>query len=216
LPRTKGKELLSQARILRAAVKHADKNGIDSLNMRQLAKELDAGAMSLYRYFDSKDELVDAMVDWVAVKIHKPDPVDEWRSALTQICVSLYQLMVKHAWITAIWNKRALGPNKLAYMESILRVLREGGFSVALACDTYHAVTAHVEGFALQAEAFPVKEKDVRRAAKTFLKSIEEPEAIPYFVEHVNYHLDQTEFTDRFGMMLEMILDGFETRLIDK
>lgn len=216
MPRTKGKKQLSQARILSAAVKYADKNGIDSLNMRQLAKQLDAGVMSLYHYFSNKDELLDAMVDWVAGKINRSNSDVDWRTAITEISVSLYQLMKLHTWVAAIWNQRTLGPNKLAYMESILKVLRENGFSVPLACDAYHAFTAHIEGFSLQVGAFPIKEKDVNLAAEEFLSSVENPKSIPYFFEHVQHHLDQTEFTDQFGLILEMILDGFEARLSGK
>jgi len=213
LPRTKGKKPLSRERILRAAVKYADKKGIESLNMRQLAGLLDTGAMSLYHYFASKDQLLDAMVEFVAAKINQPKPGQPWRDAITDISVSAHQVMMKHGWVSGIWSKQTLGPNKLAFMESILRVLREAGFSVADACDAYHAMTVHIEGFALQATAFPVKAMDVQSAAAGFLEAVEDAESIPYFVEHVRHHLDHPGGSDPFGMMLSIILDGFETRL---
>lgn len=212
MARTKGKKQLSQARIIDEAVKYADKDGIDSLNIRQLAKQLDAGAMSLYHYFSNKDELLDCMVDWVAEKIYKPSSAVDWRTAIKEISLSLYQLMKQHPWVAVIWNQRPVGPNKLAYMESILRVLREGGFSVPLACDAYHAFTAHIEGFALQTQAFPVKE-DMHSTANEFLSSIEDPASIPNFFEHVQYHLEQGGCLDHFELILEMILDGFEAKL---
>mgnify|MGYP002713242114 CR=1 FL=1 len=213
MPRTKGKEPLSQQRILRAAVKYADKQGIESLNMRQLAGLLDAGAMSLYHYFPSKDQLLDAMVEFVAGKIYHPKPEQPWREAITSISVSAHQMMMKHEWVCSIWSKRSLGPNKLAFMESILRVLREGGFSVADSRDAYHAITVHIEGFALQAAGFPIKPKDVQSAAAGFLDAVEDPDSIPYFMELVQYLTEQPGSPDQFGMMLDMILDGFEARL---
>lgn len=215
MPRTKGKPPLSPERILRAAVRYADKNGIESLNVRRLAGLLDAGPMSLYHHFRSKDELLDVMVEFVAAEIHQPEPDEPWREAIATISTSAHRAMTKHAWVSSIWSKRTLGPNKLAFMESILRVLREGGFSVADACDAYHAITVHIEGFALQGAEFPVKPKDIQRVAAGFLASVEEPELIPYFIEHVQHHRDHSGPTDRFGMMLNMILDGFEARLAD-
>ncbi|MEM7020574.1 MAG: TetR/AcrR family transcriptional regulator [Pseudomonadota bacterium] len=216
MPRTKGKKPLSQENILSAALKYADKEGIESLSIRQLAGLLDAGAMSLYHYFDSRDKLLDAMVEFVAGKIYRPTPKEPWREALTHIAVSAYQMMLKHEWVCDIWSKRTLGPNKLGFMESILKVLREGGFSVADACDAYHAITAHIEGFALQTSGFPIKPKDLQLAAARFLESVQDPDSIPYFVEHVQHHLDHPESPDQFGMMLNMILDGFEARLAEK
>ena len=216
MPRTKGKTPLSEARIVRAAVRYADNNGIDTLNIRKLAGQLDAGAMSLYYYFSSKDELLDAMVEFVAAEIHQPEPDESWREAITNISTSAHRAMSKHAWVSSIWSKRKLGPNRLAFMESVLRVLREGGFSVADACDAYHAITVHIEGFALQAAGFPVKPKDIQTVATGFLASVEEPESIPYFIEHVQHHVDHPGSTDQFGMMLNMILDGFEARIAEK
>ena len=86
---------------------------------------------------------------------------------------------------------------------------------MADACDAYHAITVHIEGFALHAAEFPVKPKDVRSVATGFLASVEEPESIPYFIEHVQHHVDDPGSTDQFGMMLDMILDGFETRIAE-
>jgi len=216
LPRLKGKEKLSQERILRTAVRYADKNGIDGLNIRQLAKLLDAGTMSLYHYFSSKDELLDAMVEFVAGKIYQPSAEESWREAITNVSISAHRVMTKHQWVCSIWSKRNLGPNKLGFMESILRVLREGGFSVVDACDAYHAITVHIEGFALHAAEFPIKPKDIKTAATGFLTSVEAPESIPYFIEHVQHHLDHTDSKNHFVMTLSMILDGFENRLAEK
>ncbi len=213
MPRTAGQELLSRERILCAAVAYADANGADKLSMRQLATQLDAGVMSIYHYFSSKDELLDAMVDWVAAKIHRPETGCAWRPAITEIALSANQAFTQHVWVNAIWSKRKLGPHKLAYLESVLRVLREDGFSVSLACDAYHAITVHIEGFALHSAGFPVKAEDVQSVASAFLESLADPAEIPYFVEHVRHHLDQASCEGQFEMMLNMILDGFESRL---
>ncbi len=216
MPEKKRRARLSQERILREAVKYADRHGIEGLNIRRLAGLLDAGTMSLYHYYPSKDELLDAMVDYVAGRIRRPDAAMGWREAIVSISTSAHEVMTRHTWVCPLWSQRKLGPEKLAFMESILRILREGGFPVSDACDAYHAITVHIEGFALQAAAFPVKPKDVQKAAKTFLASVEDPDSIPYFVEHVQHHLDHPALTDHFGLILEMILDGFEARLARK
>ncbi|NOI80980.1 TetR/AcrR family transcriptional regulator [Vibrio tubiashii] len=203
---------LSQKRILQVAVKYADKHGIDSLNMRELAKLLNTGPMSIYHYFSNKEELLDEMVEWVAAKIPKPNPRDPWRKAITDIAIAAHHTLMKHAWVNSIWSTQKLGPNKLMFMESILRVLREGGFSVPLACDAYHAIVIHIEGFTLHAVGFPVKAKDAQSVASAFLESVEEPELIPYFIEHVQHHVGQQSCGDQFGATLDMLLDGFEAR----
>ncbi len=213
MPRTKGKALLSEERILRAAVSYADESGIDSLNIRGLARQLDAGAMSLYHYFSSKDALLDAMVEFVAAEIDQSDPGGRWRGAITRLALSAHAAMTRHPWVCSIWSKSSLGPNRLAFMESILRVLREGGFSVADAYDAYCAITVHIEGSALQAAEFPLKPEEYESAAAGFLASVEAPESIPYFIDHVRYRVEHPDVADSFAIVLDMILDGFEARI---
>jgi len=121
--------------------------------------------------------------------------------------------MMQHEWVIGIWSKRTLGPHRLAYMEAILRVLREAGFSVSDACDGYHAITLHIEGVSMQKASFPVT--DFQSAAAGFIASVENPDEIPYFIEHVQHHIDEPESSRVFGMMLKLILDGFESRLTD-
>lgn len=207
------KTALTRERVIRVAIRYADKNGIERLNMRTLAGELDAGVMSIYHYVKNKDDLLDAMVESVAAEIVIPDARAPWREAVMEIAVSAYRVFLKHAWVAAIWSKRSLGPARLAHMESILRVLREGGFSVELACQAYHAITMHAVGFTLQALDFPLESKDLKNAATEFLATVEDPEAIPYFVEHVRHHIEHPEPGNEFALMLDMILDGFERNL---
>ena len=50
--------------------------------MRRLAGALGAGAMSLYYYVASKEELLDAMIDVVFEEIKLPPEETDWQSAM--------------------------------------------------------------------------------------------------------------------------------------
>src|SRR3954452_12161420 len=54
---------LNRDRVLKAAIRLADKEGIDALSMRRLAKALGVEAMSLYNHVANKGDLVDGMLD---------------------------------------------------------------------------------------------------------------------------------------------------------
>ena len=60
---------LSKQRVVVEAIRLADREGVDGLSMRRLAGALGAGAMSLYHYVASKEELLDAMIDVVFEEI---------------------------------------------------------------------------------------------------------------------------------------------------
>ncbi|MEM8490297.1 MAG: TetR/AcrR family transcriptional regulator [Pseudomonadota bacterium] len=212
MPRVKGKEPLTQARILKVAVQYADKHGLEQLSIREIARQLKAGPMSLYHHFENKDDLLDAMVEFVAQKIRSPGSDAHWREGIIEIASSAHGAMLKHPWVCAIWSQRQLGPHKMAYMESLLRVLREGGFSVSDAYDAYCAITVHIEGAGMQAAGFPLDPKEYKSAATGFLESFEQVDQIPYFVQQLKHIMENSTETDHFLMTLEMILDGFASR----
>ncbi|MEE1787380.1 TetR/AcrR family transcriptional regulator [Streptomyces sp. SP17BM10] len=61
-PRT---PLLSRERIVAAALRLIDAEGLEALSTRRLATELSVSGPSLYNHFATKDELLDAVVDTV-------------------------------------------------------------------------------------------------------------------------------------------------------
>lgn len=67
---------LDRERILAAGLDIADREGIDALTMRRLAAELDVEAASLYRYVESKDDLLNGVTDLVFSQVHVPPPDD--------------------------------------------------------------------------------------------------------------------------------------------
>ena len=51
--------------MLRAALDLVDREGVDALTMRRLGRELGVEAMSLYGYVDSKEDLIEGVVEQV-------------------------------------------------------------------------------------------------------------------------------------------------------
>ena len=54
-------ERLSRERILEVAERLAADDGLEALSMRRIAQQLDVWPMSLYRHFQDKDALLDAL-----------------------------------------------------------------------------------------------------------------------------------------------------------
>jgi AcrR family transcriptional regulator len=87
---------MSRERVLRAAIDFADSNGIDSLSMRKLARELGVEAMTLYYYVANKQDLLDGMADIVAAEIELPAENLDWRSAIRSRATSAHAVLVRH------------------------------------------------------------------------------------------------------------------------
>ena len=127
---------LSKQRVVAEAVRLADREGVDGLSMRRLAGSLGAGAMSLYHYVASKDELLDAMIDIVFGEIEPPSVDTDWQSAMRRKAVSARQVLARHPWAIGLMESRTSpGHANLRHHEAVIACLRKAGFSVAMATD---------------------------------------------------------------------------------
>ena len=59
------RETLSTAQIVRTAIHLLDTEGVAGLSMRKLGARLDAGATSLYWHVQTKDDLLELVIDAV-------------------------------------------------------------------------------------------------------------------------------------------------------
>jgi AcrR family transcriptional regulator len=139
---------LTKERVLRAAVDLADRAGIEALSMRKLGQELAVDAMALYRHVRNKDEILDGIVDVVVGEIGAALPADDWKAAMRHRVITARQVMLRHPWAPRVIEERATaGPAILGYMESILTILLDGGFSIDLAHHAIHVMGSRILGF---------------------------------------------------------------------
>lgn len=200
---------LTRERVLRAGVEFADEHGVEALSMRELARELGFGVMSLYNHVVNKDELLDGMVDLVAGEIKAPPSSGDWKKDMRETAESAHQALLRHAWASTMWSHRGPGPAKLRHMDSILKCLREAGFTVDVACQGFHAITLHIIGSTLGKLDFPVKAEELPNLASNFLEQMS-TEEYPYFAEHVMHHIEATDHPGSFEFVLDLILDGID------
>ncbi|MEU9122336.1 TetR/AcrR family transcriptional regulator C-terminal domain-containing protein [Streptomyces sp. NPDC048506] len=91
---------LSRDRVVRAAVKVADAEGLRALSMRRVAAEFGVSSMALYRHVANKDELVLLMADAVFEEIELPEPAPEgWRDRMAAGARLQWELYHRHPWL---------------------------------------------------------------------------------------------------------------------
>ena len=89
---------LSLARIVEAGISVAQTEGVAALSMARIAKELGVGTMSLYRYVESKDELLQTMVDTALGTPPAPGAGEDWRAGLMRWAVGVRAAYHGHPW----------------------------------------------------------------------------------------------------------------------
>jgi AcrR family transcriptional regulator len=145
---------LTLDRIVDRAIAIADAEGLAALSMQRLAKQLQAGTMSLYRYVPGKDELVSLMVDAV---VGRPPllPKGDWRAALERWARRGRDVFLRHPWaLGVVINNRVMGPNETAWTESGLSALSGTGLAPTARLEIVMAVHGYVRG-AVQLEVGP-------------------------------------------------------------
>ena len=199
---------MSRERVLRKAVEMADRDGIASLSMRRLARELGVEAMTLYYYVANKKDLLEGMTDLVAAEIELPADGADWREATRARAMSAHQVLARHGWAGPQWMQVMIGPARMRYMDTALRVYRQAGLSPEETELAFHAVENHIVGYTIQEADFPLEADDLAAAAKAFLEELPADE-YPYLAEHIQQHLTHESIGGGdFEFGLELLLDG--------
>ncbi|MBO0767732.1 MAG: TetR/AcrR family transcriptional regulator C-terminal domain-containing protein [Solirubrobacterales bacterium] len=127
--------------IVDAALGIVDAEGLDALTMRSVAAALGTGAASLYAYVESKERLVELVVERVIGEMGfegEPDP-GRWMEQLKEMARGMRQVWARHGDLArASFGRIPVGENALAGSEWMIGVLRAGGLPdrvVGFACD---------------------------------------------------------------------------------
>jgi AcrR family transcriptional regulator len=211
MPEPAARGALSRERVLRTAVALADRGGVGSLSMRKLAQELGVEAMSLYHHVAGKDEILDGLVDAVFAEIELPLDEVDWRTAMRLRAVSAREALRRHPWATVLMESRSTpGPATLRHHDGVLGILRDAGFSLALAAHAFSLLDSYVYGFALQEASLPFQNTDeLVEVAGTILGQQPDGE-YPRLAEFISGHALQPgyDYGDEFHFGLDLILDG--------
>jgi AcrR family transcriptional regulator len=111
-PRRGRRPRVSVDDVVDAAIGMADAGGLEAVSMRSLAGRVGVGAMSLYTYVASRDDLVVLMVDQVVGRTTLPELTGDLRSRLTLIAEVELADRRAHPWLLDVVGVRPwLGPN---------------------------------------------------------------------------------------------------------
>lgn len=127
--------LLSSSLIVETASALVDAEGLDALSMRRLATELGVQGPSLYNYFATKADIVDAVAEAVVAEVDVSYfGLRPWDEALRLWARSYHSVLIAHPNIVPVL---AHGPGRrpiaLAMAEAVYGALIDAGWSPARA-----------------------------------------------------------------------------------
>jgi AcrR family transcriptional regulator len=220
---------LSRSDIVAAAIAVADAEGADAVSMRRIARELRAGAMSLYWHVASKDELLHLMLEQLNSETEVPEPTGDWRADLGRYARNVRAALLCHPWaIDVVGSGPPSGPNNARNGERLLASLDGLGIPLSTRMQIVTTVATYVLGAALR-EVQEIRWQhaaDEARAAMTgeeadrlraeFYKRIRQSGHYSHIVRLMDEGIDPDapETRDeRFEFGLDCVLDGIAARL---
>ncbi|MFE7506729.1 TetR/AcrR family transcriptional regulator [Promicromonospora sp. NPDC057488] len=209
-------QAFTQDDLASTAVAVADQDGLDDVSMRRVARELGITAMSLYWYVDTKEQLVELMVDRVFAEQKAPVGAG-WRELLRSIGTDTLESYRAHPWFThALGRPGTLpGPAQLNRWDDHVRALTDPGITPRLEREHVTLAVGTVKNFVLGYALNP--------AHGVLTPYARYPEVDQYLRDMVlSNGLDgirsmaglREQFTeDRFDDGLDIVLDGLQVRI---
>jgi AcrR family transcriptional regulator len=220
---TRSSGSLSRGQIVAAAIKIADAEGVDAVSMRRIAADLGSGAMSLYRYVSTKDDLFDLMLD-AAIGEPFSDKRDTWvptrkpelRDNLMAMGYGLRGMVHVHPWLSRLMAGRpSFGPNMVRAIDAALSFFDELDLHADTMMNAIGAINAFVFGFVQEELA----EKEMQRRTglteaqwrarmAPYMRSLIESGKYPRLEKVIIEGSDPEDHTVEFVAELTIVVDG--------
>lgn len=206
--------------VVQAAIAIADADGLGAVTMHAVALNVGVTAMALYRYFPSKDALIDALVD--AGMGLPPTPGRQntsWREEVTAWAHAKRAMLCDRPWLAELpFVAAPHGPNWLSWLEAIAKPLSRTGLSAADVAQMLNVVDGYTRGAAdtsislARARARGISERQWGAAVGADLgRAIGDPR-FPAFAAILTAPPESPGRTmaESFDFGLQRVLDGIE------
>ncbi|HEU5008351.1 MAG TPA: TetR/AcrR family transcriptional regulator C-terminal domain-containing protein [Jatrophihabitantaceae bacterium] len=142
---------MTRDRILAAALDLVDREGGQALTMRNLGRELQVEAMSLYHHVHNRADLLDGLADLLVTTGLPVAPADQpWEDALREFTIGIRRTARRHPAAFQLVGLRPLRSDPaLRPVTALLARLETAGLSATTAVAVYRLAAAYARGFAL-------------------------------------------------------------------
>ncbi len=206
---------LSRERILDAAVRIVDREGLAALSMRRVGADLGVEAMSLYRHVPGKTALLDGVIERVFAELQRNVDHLDWRDAFRSLARSFLELMRRHPHAIPLVSGVVLtNPAVLGPAGSGMATLRRAGFDAETSLRVLCTVVSFVIGYALwESGTTELRAAERARAAASLPGPSLPPDVDPY-IAALAPQLAAMDPEESFAYGLDVIIGGLDSKLL--
>ena len=195
---------LNRRRVLEAAVRFVDREGLEALSMRKLGAELGVEAMSLYNHVPNKSALLDGMVEVLLGELSIPPENHSWEERVREGWRSFRRLAHEHPNVFPLFVTRPPSTMDGVWLiEEFVKTLRKAGFGPETTLHAFRTLSSYTFGYAMsEIRGFALEPGGTRPGIQGL-----PPEAFPHIYELKPY-LQGVDHDAEFEFGLDRILSG--------
>jgi TetR/AcrR family tetracycline transcriptional repressor len=149
----KNRGWLSRERIVDAALRVMDEEGLEGVSMRRVAREVGVEAMSLYHHVRDKDDLLQGICGRVMSSYEFPDEKGSWVERAKAGARAWRRLLQQHPDVMRLFavthGPSPMSAESLHPTEFALRLLKESGLSDRDSVQAFHMFGGYIQGFVM-------------------------------------------------------------------
>ena len=134
--------------VVQAAIQIADEEGLPAVTMNAVATRLGYTTMAIYRYFPSKEALLDAVIDaGTGSPPALTEPRADWRTEVTRWSHAKRASLIARPWLAELpFVAAPHGPNWLRWLEAVVDPLASTGLSSAEVGEMLSVIDGYTRG----------------------------------------------------------------------
>jgi AcrR family transcriptional regulator len=209
---------LSRERVVEAALRIMDEDGLDAVSMRRVGRELGVEAMSLYHHVHDKEDLLMGIREQVLSEFIDPGTDGDWEMRARLAARSWRHVLRAHPnaiGLISAPKRFAMTPTALRPTETALRLLREVGLSEDDAVKAFCALGGFIVGFVMfEIGVTHVSAYEDQQPTPQALMAALPTDDFPCFMTSLPY-LMSGDIDQRFEYGLDLLIAGIRSKSTD-
>ncbi|MEO8291871.1 MAG: TetR/AcrR family transcriptional regulator C-terminal domain-containing protein [Actinomycetota bacterium] len=213
----KTREKLSRERVVEAALGIMDREGLEAVTMRRVAREVGVEAMSLYHHVADKDDLLDGLCARVMTDFRIPARDDRpWMERARHGAHEWRRVLKSHPNVIALFAERSkpmTDVNALRPMEYALSLIMESGADEREAVQFFNVMGGYIMGFVMMetGQMFTAGALDAQRPDAAAIAATFPAGQLPCIAAALPY-LATCDPDEQFEFGLDLLFRGMQTR----
>jgi AcrR family transcriptional regulator len=209
------REPLSRERIIHAALRIMDDEGLDAVTMRRVGRELGVEAMSLYNHVRDKEDILDGITEEVLGGLRVPT-ADDWAESARLTAREFRRVLLAHPGVMTLLTERDkpfTTVDSLQLYERIFDLFRMAGLSEADTAQAFHVFGGYILGsVTLELGLMVGSPKD--EAHHEEMARLVESADLPRMREVMPFLID-CDLDAQFDFGLDLMIEGLRSRIAE-